>query len=99
MFSILAQNRRRGWQNFEKKNWRGASRDSFFLEILSPLEPILRTKIKNMISPDYVLYPEPMEILGKIENFGKFWKFWFIISKVIWAKYDGERGICFLIFP
>ena len=23
MFSILAQNRRRGWQNSEKKNWRG----------------------------------------------------------------------------
>ena len=30
MFSIMAQNRRRGWQNFEKKNWQGASRDSFF---------------------------------------------------------------------
>ena len=30
MFSIMAQNRWQGWQNFEKKNWQGASRDSFF---------------------------------------------------------------------
>ena len=39
----------------EKKNWRGVSRDSFFLKILSPSEPILRAKIENMISSDYVL--------------------------------------------
>ena len=38
-----------------KKNWRGDSRDSFFLKILSPSEPILRAKIENMISSDYVL--------------------------------------------
>ena len=29
IFSIMASNRRRGWQNFEKINWRGACRDSF----------------------------------------------------------------------
>ena len=40
---------------FQEKNWRGVSRDSFFLKILSPSEPILRAKIENMISPDYVL--------------------------------------------
>ena len=39
----------------------------FFLEILSPSEPILRAKIKNMISTDYVLcnIPQTLEILGK----------------------------------
>ena len=36
MFSIMAQNRRRGRQNFEKKNWRGASRDSFFSKFCHP---------------------------------------------------------------
>ena len=41
-------------------------RDSFFLEILSPSEPILRAKIENMISPDYVLcyIPRAMAILS-----------------------------------
>ena len=65
-FSIMAHNRRRGGQNFEEKNWRGVSRDSFFLEILSPSEPILRAKIENMISPDYVLcyIPRAMAILS-----------------------------------
>ena len=50
----------------------GVSRDSFFLEILSPSEPILRAKIENMISPDYVyvICPKPMDIEGK---FRKFW--------------------------
>ena len=50
-----------------EKNWRGASWDSFFLEILS----ILRAKIENMISPDYVLccIPQPLETLDKNENF------------------------------
>ena len=53
-----------------KKNWRGASRDSLF-EILSPLEPILRAKIENMISSDYVLcyIPRALETLEKNENF------------------------------
>ena len=71
MFSILAQNWRRGWQNFEEKNWRGVSRDSFFLKILSPSEPILRAKIENMISSDYVLcyIPRALETLKKNENF------------------------------
>ena len=50
-----------------RKNWRGASRDSFFLEILSPSEPILRAIIENMISPDYVLcyIPRALETLDK----------------------------------
>ena len=56
---------------FWEKNWRGASRASFFLEILSPSEPILRAKIENMISPDYVLcyIPWALETLDKNENF------------------------------
>ena len=38
----------------------------FFLEILSPSEPILRAMIENMISPDYVLcyIPRAMAILS-----------------------------------
>ena len=56
---------------FREKNWRGVSRDSFFLEILSPSEPILRAKIENMISSDYVLcyIPRALETLEKNENF------------------------------
>ena len=56
---------------FREKNWRGVSRDSFFLKILSPSEPILRAKIENMISSDYVLcyIPRALETLEKNENF------------------------------
>ena len=43
----------------------------FSLEILSPTEPILRAKIENMISPDYVLCYIP-QANG---NFGKNRKF------------------------
>ena len=66
--------------------------------ILSRSELILRAKIENMISPDYVLYYIPnksTEILGNFEHFGnffdirEFWKmlhffgdFQIIISKV-----------------
>ena len=66
IFLTIFDHWRRGWQNFEEKNWRGVSRDSFFLKILSPLEPILRAKIENMISPDYVLcyIPRAMAILS-----------------------------------
>ena len=51
----------------EEKNWRGAGRDSFFSRNFVTLEPILRAKIENMISPDYVLcyIPRAMAILGK----------------------------------
>ena len=54
-----------------RKNWRGVNRDSFFLKILSPSEPILRAKIENMISSDYVLcyIPRALETLEKNENF------------------------------
>ena len=39
----------------------------FFLEILSPLEPILRAIIENMISPDCVLcyIPRAMAIIDE----------------------------------
>ena len=49
---------------FREKNWRGVSRDSFFLKIL-------RAKIENMISSDYVLcyIPRALETLEKNENF------------------------------
>ena len=55
MFSIMAQIRRRGWQNFEKKTGEVLAETVFSLEILSLSEPILRAKIENMILPDYVL--------------------------------------------
>ena len=40
-------------------------------KILSPSEPILRAKIENLISPDYVLcyIPRALDILEKNENF------------------------------
>ena len=90
MFSILAQNRWRGWQNFEEKNWRGVSRDSFFLEILSPSEPILRAIIENMILPDYVLCYVPRVL----ENFGSMllW-LWVIICKVVGNLWGWEGYI------
>ena len=65
MFSILAQ------------NWQGVSRDSFFLDS----EPILRAKIENMVSQDYVLCYIPrangifwkklkiLEVLLKFSNY------------------------------
>ena len=54
---------------FREKNWWGVSRDSFFLKILSPSEPILRAKIENMISSDYVLcyIPRALETLEKMK--------------------------------
>ena len=42
MFSILGQNRPRGWQTFEKKNWRGVSRDSFFSKFCHPSRRLLK---------------------------------------------------------
>ena len=61
MFSIMAQNRRRGWQNFEKKNWRGASRDSFFSKFCHPRsrfwEPKFKTWSRQILF--YVIYPDP----------------------------------------
>ena len=71
MFAIMAQNRRQGWQNFEKKTGEALAETVFFLKILSPSEPILRAKIENMISSDYVLcyIPRALETLEKNENF------------------------------
>ena len=97
MFSILAQNQWRGWQNFEEKNWRGVSRDSFFLKILSPSEPILKAKIENMILSDYVLcyIPRVLEIFRK---FKKEMETWVIIFKELWSwgilnkKHRFKRG-------
>ena len=45
--------------------------ETVFFEILSPSDPILRAKIENMISPDYVLcyIPRALETLEKNENF------------------------------
>ena len=61
MFSFWPKVGDKGDKILRENNWQGASRDSFFsLEILSPSEPTLRAKIENMISPDYVLYPEPI---------------------------------------
>ena len=47
------------------------SRLAMFFEILSSSEPILRAKIENMISSDYVLcyIPRALETLEKNENF------------------------------
>ena len=68
------------WPKFgdegNKTNRRGVSWDSFFLEILSPSEPILRAKIENMISPDYVLCYIPWAIENFEKKLGKNWKFW-----------------------
>ena len=73
---------------FREKNWRGVSRDSFFLEILSPSEPILRAKIEIMISPDYVLchIPRAMAILGKK------WKFWNLLVSRRRPLFDVSGG-------
>ena len=62
-------------KKFRKKNWRAPRQ--FFFEILSPSEPILRAKIENMISPDYVLcyIPRLVAILGKE------WKFCNLLIK------------------
>ena len=57
----MAQNRRRACQNFEKKNWRGASRDSFFLEILLPWEPIKS-------------FGNASRNIESFENYEEFWK-------------------------
>ena len=61
MFSILAQNRRQGWQNFERKNWRGVSRDSFFSKFCHPRsrfwEPKFKTWSRQIMF--YVIYPDP----------------------------------------
>ena len=57
----MAQNRRRGWQNFEKKNWRGVSRDSFFSKFCHPRsrfwEPKFKTWSRQIMF--YVIYPDP----------------------------------------
>ena len=55
----------------ERKTGKALAETVFFLEILSPSEPILRAKIENMISPDYVLcyIPWALETLDKNENF------------------------------
>ena len=62
MFSIMAHNRRQGWQNLEKKSY---VRQLIF-EILSPSEPIIRAIIEKMVSPDYVLryLPQVLEMVG-----------------------------------
>ena len=73
MFSILAQNWRRGWQNFEKKTGEALAETVVSLEILSPSEPILEPKLKTWSRQImfYVKYPEAMEILKMLETFEK----------------------------
>ena len=66
------------------------SRDSFFLKILSPSEPILRAITENMTSPDYVLcyIPQAMAIRGKK------WKFWNLLLRrwqPLWCQW---RSLC-----
>ena len=70
MFSILAQNQLRGWQNFEKKLSRQTPRQFFFSKFCHPCRRFW-AKIENMISPDYVLcyIPWALETLDKNENF------------------------------
>ena len=62
----MAQNWRRGCQNFEKKNWQGASRDSFFSgegpEFLWPDIDILRLDI-HILSPDIDILSPDIDIL------------------------------------
>ena len=75
---------------FWEKNWRGVSRDSFFLKILSPWEPILGAKIEKMILPDYVLcyIPRAMAILSWE------WKFWNLLvrrRRPLWCQ---RRPLC-----
>ena len=54
-----------------KKTGEALAETDFSLKILSPSEPILRAKIENMISSDYVLcyIPRALETLEKNENF------------------------------
>ena len=63
----MTTDRQRGWQNFEKKNWRGISRDSFFLKFCHPRSRFWAPKLKNVISSDYVLcyIPWALETLEK----------------------------------
>ena len=49
---------------------------SYFFQILSPSEPIMRAKIENMISPDYCLYYIPQAN----QNFGETLKIWEILD-------------------
>ena len=56
----------KGDKNFDKKTGEALA-ETVFLEILSPLEPVLRAIIENMILPNYVLryIPRALEILDK----------------------------------
>ena len=47
MFSILAQDRRWGWQNFEKKTVSANASPGFFFKILPPSSPILGQNWKH----------------------------------------------------
>ena len=71
MFSIMAHNRRRGWQNFE---------------ILSTSEPITSAKIESRISQDYILcyISRALDILGEEKKIlrKKFW-IWEFFSKIL----------------
>ena len=98
----MAQNRRRGWQNFEKKTGEALAETVFF-EILSPSEPILRAKIENMISPDYVLC-YIVRFLESFENLET--KAIFRILRIFFSKKMVNHGVVgwillskFSIFP
>ena len=82
MFSIMAQNQGRGWQNFEKKTGEALAETAFFSKFCPPRsrfwEPKLKTWSRQIMF--YVIYPKPMEILGKFENCGKFWNIWKILG-------------------
>ena len=60
--------------------------------ILSPSEPILRAKIENMISPDYVwCYIPQWKFWENLKILGNFGKIWIVISKVGGKLWRRER--------
>ena len=78
MFSILAQNWRRGWQNFEKKTGEALAETVFFSKFCLPRSRFWKPKLKTLSRQImfYVIHPEPMKILGNFEHFGNFGNFW-----------------------
>ena len=91
MFSILAQNRRQGWQNFKKKLSRLAPRQFFFSKFCHPRRRFW-AKIENMISSDYVLcyIPQYLEIL---RNDWKSWNSWGRRWRPLWSLWPPLCGL------
>ena len=92
-FSIVAQYQRRGWQDFEKKNWRGEtiSPDYVLCHILRAMAIIgKKWKFRNLlVRKRRPLWCQWQPLCGfenfekKIQNFGffcKYWKLWRILK-------------------